>query len=106
MLGAELFAQLPQGARLVNVGRGGHLDQEALLAALESGQISAAVLDVCTPEPLTPGHPLWSHPRVLLTPHVASMTQPETAVDLVLENLRRHKAGEPLLGAVDRKRGY
>ncbi len=106
MLGAELFAQLPKGARLVNVGRGGHLDQEALLAALDSGQISAAVLDVCTPEPLTPGHPLWSHPRVLLTPHVASMTQPETAVDLVLENLRRHKAGEPLLGAVDRKRGY
>lgn len=106
MLNAELFAQLPKGARLVNTGRGGHLDQDALLAALDSGQISAAWLDVTTPEPLTKGHPLWSHPRVLVTPHIASMTQPETAVEVVLENLRRHRAGEPLIGLVDRKRGY
>jgi len=106
MLDAGLFAQLPKGARLVNVGRGGHLDQDALLAALDSGQVSAAWLDVTTPEPLTEGHPLWSHPRVLVTPHIASMTQPETAVAIVLENLRRHEAGEPLLGLVDRKRGY
>ena len=106
MLDADLFAQLPKGAKLVNTGRGGHLDQDALLAALDSGQISAAVLDVTTPEPLTKGHPLWSHPRVLVTPHIASMTQPETAVEVVLENLRRHEAGEPLLGLVDRKRGY
>ncbi|AMJ60981.1 2-hydroxyacid dehydrogenase [Bosea sp. PAMC 26642] len=106
MLDAELFAQLPKGAKLVNTGRGGHLDQDALLAALDSGQISAAVLDVATPEPLTEGHPLWHHPRVLITPHIASMTQPETAVEAVLENLRRHQAGEPLLGQVDRKRGY
>lgn len=106
MLGAELFAQLPKGARLVNTGRGGHLDQDALLAALDSGQISAAWLDVTTPEPLTKGHPLWSHPRVMVTPHIASMTQPETAVDVVLENLRRHHAGEPLIGLVDRERGY
>lgn len=106
MLNAELFAQLPQGAKLVNSGRGAHLDQDALLAALDSGQISAAVLDVTTPEPLTRGHPLWSHPRVLVTPHIASMTQPETAVEVVLENLRRHHAGEPLIGLVDRKRGY
>lgn len=106
MLNAELFAQLPKGARLVNTGRGGHLDQDALLAALDSGQISAAWLDVTTPEPLTKGHPLWSHPRVLVTPHIASMTQPETAVEVVLENLRRHKVGEPLIGLVDRTRGY
>jgi glyoxylate/hydroxypyruvate reductase A len=106
MLGAKLFAQLPKGAKLVNTGRGGHLDQDALLAALDSGQISAAVLDVTTPEPLTKGHPLWRHPRVLVTPHIASMTQPETAVEVVLENLRRHRAGEPLIGLVDRVRGY
>lgn len=106
MLGSELFAQLPKGAKLVNTGRGGHLDQDALLAALDSGQISAAWLDVTTPEPLTKGHPLWSHPRVMVTPHIASMTQPETAVDVVLENLRRHHAGEPLIGLVDRERGY
>lgn len=106
MLNAELFAQLPKGAKLVNSGRGAHLDQDALLAALDSGQISAAVLDVTSPEPLTTGHPLWSHPRVLVTPHIASMTQPETAVEVVLENLRRHQAGEPLIGLVDRQRGY
>ncbi len=106
LLGAELFGRLPRGARLVNCGRGGHLDQEALLAALDSGQIAAAVLDVTSPEPLPAGHPLWRDPRVLITPHIASMTQPETAVEAVLENLRRHRAGEPLLGLVDRRRGY
>jgi len=106
MLDAELFAQLPMGARLLNCGRGGHLDQEALLAALDEGRISAAVLDVTDPEPLTAGHRLWSHPRVLITPHIASMTQPDTAVDVVLDNIRRHQAGEPLIGLVDRNRGY
>lgn len=106
MLNAELFARLPHGARLLNSGRGGHLDQDALLAALDSGQISSAVLDVTDPEPLTAGHPLWSDPRVLITPHIASMTQPETAVEVVLDNLRRHRAGEPLFGLVDRSRGY
>jgi glyoxylate/hydroxypyruvate reductase A len=106
ILGAELFGGLPRGARLVNAARGGHLDLNALLAPLDKGQISAAVLDVTDPEPLPPGHPLWSDPRVLLTPHVASMAQPETAVDVVLENLRRHRAGEPLLGLIDRSRGY
>jgi glyoxylate/hydroxypyruvate reductase A len=106
VLNAELFAKLPRGARLVSSGRGGHLDQDALLAALASGQLSAAVLDVTAPEPLPVGHVLWSDPRVLITPHIASMTQPETAVDVVLDNLRRHRAGEPLLGLVDRKRGY
>ncbi|WEY42515.1 glyoxylate/hydroxypyruvate reductase A [Paraburkholderia sp. SUR17] len=102
----ELFAQLPRGAALVNVGRGGHLQQDDLLDALDSGQLDAAVLDVADPEPLTPGHPLWRHPRVMLTPHVASMTQPESAVDVVLDNLRRHREGLPLVGRVDRTRGY
>jgi glyoxylate/hydroxypyruvate reductase A len=106
ILSADLFAMLPEGARLANCGRGGHLDQDALLSALGSGQISAAVLDVTDPEPLPAGHPLWSHPHVLVTPHIASMTQPETAVDVVLDNLRRHRAGEPLVGLVDRGRGY
>lgn len=106
ILGAELFAGLPHGARLVNAGRGGHLDQEALIAALDAGQLSAAVLDVTDPEPLPAGHALWRDPRVLITPHIASMTQPETAVEVVLDNLRRHRAGEPLIGLVDRGRGY
>lgn len=106
ILNADLFAQLPKGARLINAGRGAHLDQEALLAALDSGQISSAILDVTTPEPLPPEHPLWRRPNVLITPHVASMTQPETAVDAVLENIRRHEAGEPMIGLVDRTLGY
>lgn len=106
ILNAELFDQLPRGAKLVNTGRGPHLDQEALLTALDSGQISAAVLDVTDPEPLRAGHRLWSHPQVMITPHIASMTQPETACDAVIENLRRHKAGEAMIGVVDRSKGY
>ncbi|HEY0955990.1 MAG TPA: glyoxylate/hydroxypyruvate reductase A [Roseateles sp.] len=106
MLGASLFAALPRGSALINVGRGGHLDQAALLDALASGQLSRAILDVSDPEPLPADHPLWRHPRVLLTPHVASMTQPETAVPILLKNLRRHLRGEALLDRIDRGNGY
>lgn len=106
ILGARLFAGLPRGAMLVNAGRGGHLDQDALLAALDSGQIASAVLDVTVPEPLPAGHPLWSHPSLLITPHVASRSRSEASLDALLENLRRHRAGEPLVGLIDRQRGY
>ena len=106
MLNAALFAQLPRGASLVNTGRGAQLVAGDLIAALDAGQLSAAVLDVCDPEPPAPAHPFWLHPRIWMTPHIASMTQPETAVDVVLDNLRRHQAGEPLVGLVDRGRGY
>jgi glyoxylate/hydroxypyruvate reductase len=106
ILDARLFGQLPRGAALVNAGRGRHLVQDDLRAALDSGQLSGAVLDVTEPEPLPSGHWLWSHPRVILTPHVASMTQPETAVDFVLETIARHRQGLPIRGLVDRKRGY
>jgi glyoxylate/hydroxypyruvate reductase A len=106
ILDAGLFGALPRGASLVHVGRGGQLDHQALLDALDSGWISAAAIDVTAPEPLPAEHPFWSHPRILLTPHIASMTQPETAVDLVLENIRRHEAGLPLLGLVSREKGY
>lgn len=106
ILNAELFARLPRGAMLVSAGRGGHLDQEALIAALDEGQLSAAILDVTSPEPLPAEHPLWTHPGVLITPHIASKPQAETAVDALLENIQRHSAGEPLIGVVDRSRGY
>lgn len=106
VLNADLFAGLPSGASLVHVGRGPQLDSAALLSALDGGHLSAAVLDVIDPEPLPEDHPFWSHPKVMLTPHIASMTQPETAVDLVLENISRHRAGEPLIGLVNRERGY
>jgi glyoxylate/hydroxypyruvate reductase A len=106
ILDARLFAALPAGAAVINCGRGGHLVQDDLLAALDSRHLSSAVLDVCEPEPLPAGHPFRTHPRIMLTPHIASMTQPETAVDAVLENLRRHHAGETLHGAIERGRGY
>lgn len=106
ILDRRLFAALPRGAGIVNVARGPHLVAEDLLAALDSGQVSAAMLDVADPEPLPPGHPFWSRPRIWLTPHVASMTQPETAVEAVIANLRRHARGEPLHGLVDRRSGY
>ena len=106
ILNADLFARLPRGAGLVNVGRGPHLAEADLLAALDSGTLSGAVLDVTDPEPLPEGHPFWSHPRILLTPHNASMTSPDTAVDFVLDVISRHRRGEALPGLVDRRRGY
>lgn len=106
ILDASLFAGLPAGSALVNVGRGGHLIAADLLAALDDGTLSWAMLDVSEPEPLPADHPLWRHPRIVLTPHVASQTRPETAVVALLENLRRHAAGAPLIGTVDRRRGY
>jgi glyoxylate/hydroxypyruvate reductase A len=106
ILDSRLFSALPPGASLINVGRGGHLDRQALLTALDSGRLSAAILDVCEPEPLPQAHPFWSHPRILLTPHIASTTQPETAALVVLDNIRRHRRGEPLRHVIDLGKGY
>jgi glyoxylate/hydroxypyruvate reductase A len=106
ILSRAVFAALPRGAALINVGRGGHLDSQALLDALEAGQISAAVLDVVEPEPLPESHPFWRHPRIVVTPHVAGETQPETAAPLILESILRHRRGEPLRDQIDRHEGY
>ncbi|TDN63365.1 glyoxylate/hydroxypyruvate reductase A [Paraburkholderia sp. BL10I2N1] len=106
ILNAQLFATLPRGASLIQTGRGPHLDHAALLGALHSGQLQNAILDVTDPEPLPADHPLWTHPRVRITPHIASATRPETAVEVVLDNLRRHRAGLPMLGQIDRSQGY
>lgn len=106
LIGKHVFETLPKGASFINVGRGPQVIQQDLLDALDSGHLHAAILDVTDPEPLPPTHPFWTHPRVRLTPHIASATRPETAVDVVLENLRRHRAGERMIGAIDRTRGY
>jgi glyoxylate/hydroxypyruvate reductase A len=106
VLNASLFAQLPSGASLVHVGRGAQLVAPDLLQALDAGRLSEAVLDVTDPEPLPPDDSLWTHPRVRITPHIASMTQPRTAALAVIENLRRFARGEALVGLVDRARGY
>lgn len=106
ILNARMFSALPAGAMLVNVGRGGHLVQDDLLAAIDGGRLSAAMLDVTDPEPLPSGHPFWQHEKILLTPHIASMTYPEKAVRFVLGTIARHRRGEALPGLVDRARGY
>lgn len=106
LLSEQLLSQLPRGASLVQVARGGHLDQSALMRLLESGHLYSARLDVTDPEPLPANHPLWRHPRVRITPHVATAARPETAVDAVLENIRLYRSGQPMNGLVDRKRGY
>ena len=105
-LAAALFSKLPAGASLVHVGRGPQLFANDLLAALASGQLREAVLDVTDPEPLPPSHALWQHPNIRITPHIASMTQPLSAAEVVLDNLRRFDAGETMVGLVDRTRGY
>lgn len=106
ILDRRLFEAMPRGSALVSLGRGGQLVQDDLLRALDEGRISAAILDVADPEPLPPEHPLWNHPRVVLTPHIASETQPESSARVVVENVARHERGEPLMGLVDRRRGY
>ena len=105
-LNADLFAKLPKGAALVHTGRGPQLDHEALVAALDSSHLSAAMIDVTDPEPLPPSHLFWSHPKIILTPHIASVTQPATAARAVIDNIRRYHAGLDLIGLVDRSRGY
>ena len=92
-----LLARLPQGAHLVNLGRGAVLDESALLAALESGQIASAWLDVYHKEPLPKGHAFWSHPRVVMLPHIAGITYVETAAQAVAEQIKRAERGEPLI---------
>jgi glyoxylate/hydroxypyruvate reductase A len=89
ILNADLFAQLPRGARLVNAGRGAQLVQDDLLAALESGQIASAVLDAFVEEPLPAQHPFWHHPRITVTPHIATRTGPEAIARQTEDNLRR-----------------
>ena len=106
ILNADLFAQLPRGARVVNAGRGGHLIEADLIAALDSGQISAAVLDVAQQEPMPADHPFWQHPAILLTPHVGAVTQTETGIEALLGNIARFRAGLPVDGLVDRAKGY
>jgi glyoxylate/hydroxypyruvate reductase A len=106
ILDAKLFAMLPKGAYVVNIGRGAHLVDADLLAALDSGHLAGATLDVFKPEPLPSGHPFWKHPRILMTPHVAGTGDPDSAAKLVAENIRRAISGETLLNQVDRARGY
>jgi glyoxylate/hydroxypyruvate reductase A len=106
LMNAERLSWLAQGAVLINPGRGALIDDTALIAALDAGQLSHATLDVFRTEPLPPDHPFWRHPKVTVTPHVASETRPRTASMTIAENVRRGVAGEPFLYVVDRARAY
>jgi phosphoglycerate dehydrogenase-like enzyme len=108
MFNKDFFAAMPSHAYFVSVGRGKSTVTEDLVAALRTGQIAGAGLDVVDPEPLPPEHPLWTLPRVIITPHVAAMSAEtfQRIMALVAENLRRYVAGEPLLSLVDVERGY
>ncbi|WP_425049474.1 2-hydroxyacid dehydrogenase [Psychromarinibacter sp. S121] len=106
LMNAGRLACLPSGAVIVNPGRGPLIDDDALLAALDSGHVAHATLDVFRVEPLPADHPYWAHPKVTITPHVASETRSDTASEVIAENIRRSEAGEPLLFRVDRTAGY
>ena len=97
---------LPKGAWVINLGRGGHVVDEDLLSALDSGHLDGANLDVFREEPLPESHPLWSHPRIFVTPHIASLTTPESVAPQVADNYFRALEGRPLLHLVDREKGY
>ncbi|MDZ7747589.1 MAG: glyoxylate/hydroxypyruvate reductase A [Halofilum sp. (in: g-proteobacteria)] len=106
ILSADAFASLPRGAVVINAARGAHVVEQDLLRALGEGTLAHAVLDAFETEPLPPEHPYWHHPRITVTPHVASLTNPETGARHVADGIRRERAGEPLAHVVDPERGY
>lgn len=106
LLNRDFFARLHPQACLVQVGRGGHLVEADLLAALDQGQLAGAFLDVFEIEPLPASHPFWTHPLLRLTPHVASLSDPDQSASTVVDNIRRAMRGEPLRHAIDRSVGY
>lgn len=105
-LNAETLALLAPGAVIINPGRGPLIDDEALLAALDSGQVGHATLDVFRIEPLPQEHPYWAHPKVTVTPHIAAYTRASSASRAVAANIRRAEEGQTLLYLVDRSAGY
>lgn len=106
ILDARALAQMPKGAVIINPGRGPLIDDDALLSALDAGHIAHATLDVFRVEPLPPAHPYWAHAKVTVTPHIASATRPETAAQVIAQNIAGHEAGQPLMHLVDRSHGY
>ena len=106
ILNEVLFNELPQGASIINLGRGQHLVNQDLLVALDSGRLSYAVLDVMDEEPLAEGHAFWKHPNILLTPHIAGVTSFESGCRVLLENVKRHERNDCLNGEVEISQGY
>lgn len=106
ILNARLFDWAPRGAAIINAARGEHLNEADLLERLDSGHLSRAVLDVFRKEPLPQTHPFWTHPKIDITPHVASLIDPEAGGRIIAQNLRLFLAGMPTPDLVDPARGY
>ena len=106
LLNAQSFALMRGGASLVNLARGAHVVDADLLAALNSGHLKRAVLDVFHTEPLPSDHPFWTHPQVTVLPHVAAQTDPRSAVQVVARNIISHRADGHVLHLVNRHAGY
>jgi len=106
IMNAGFFARLPKGAFVINVARGGHLIEEDLIAALDSGHLSGAVLDVFQTEPLPDDSPIWTHPKITVTPHIAGITDPKAALAYVADCVTRCEGGKPLENVVDPAKGY
>lgn len=106
IVNARTIALMPRGAYVVNIARGALVIEQDLLAALDSGQLAGAMLDVTQTEPLPPSHALWQHPNVRVTPHIAGLTNPYTAIEPIVDNIRRWRSRMPLQHVVDRRRGY
>ncbi|OIQ35299.1 MAG: glyoxylate/hydroxypyruvate reductase A [Roseobacter sp. MedPE-SWchi] len=105
-LDAKTLSLLPKGARIINPGRGPLIEDAALLAALDSGHLAHATLDVFRQEPLPQEHPFWAHPQITVTPHIAAETRPLTASQMIAQNIQRGETGLPLLNQVNRDLGY
>ncbi|MCO5089777.1 glyoxylate/hydroxypyruvate reductase A [Bosea sp. (in: a-proteobacteria)] len=106
LLNAALFSRLPKGARFINIARGALVVEADLLAALDSGHLAGATLDVFATEPLPVESRFWDHPKVIVTPHVAGSTTPATSAPIVAENILRARAGKPLINQIDVDAGY
>ena len=106
IISAQTLKQLPAGASIINLGRGEHIVEADLIAALDSGHLAAATLDVYPVEPLPVDSPLWAHPKITVMPHVARKLEPSDLAPRVCEILRDFRAGRPLGQLIDRKRGY
>lgn len=106
ILGSTLFRQLPKGAYIINVARGGHLVDSDLIEYIDKGHLSGACLDAFHQEPLPIDHPFWEHDKIHMTPHYASVSDTNSVVPQIIENYRRLQNGEPLLNLVSKKKGY
>lgn len=106
ILNKDLLFKLPKGGYMINVARGGHLVEEELLHVLDAGHLSGAFLDVFANEPLSASHPFWDHPKIDMSPHIASVSDVKSVVPQLLENYRRVQDGRPLLNLVSKSRGY